>query len=107
MVRKKRDKELLEIIGVKTQRKKNAHRKRQHIFRYGFSVFGVIGWSVALPSLLGAALGLWLDENYPRQQPWVLAMILAGLSLGCFNAWRILEHHRIQISRNGDDEHEQ
>ena len=27
-------------------------------------MMGLIGWSVAVPTLLGAALGLWLDKNH-------------------------------------------
>ncbi len=103
MARKKADKSFSEIIRQKAARKSQA-RNPKHIFWSGFSVFGIIGWSIVLPCLLGAALGLWLDENYPRQQPWVLALILAGLSLGCFNAWRILERHRAQIKAMGADE---
>ena len=49
---------------------------------------GLIGWSVALPTLLGAALGLWLDKHYPGGHSWTLALLAAGLVLGCFNAWR-------------------
>ena len=103
MVRKKGDKSFPEIIREKAARKKQP-RSNKNLFWSGFSVFGIIGWSIVLPSLLGAALGLWLDENHPRQQPWVLALLLAGLSLGCFNAWRILERHRAQIKATEDDE---
>ena len=42
---------------------------------------------VVVPTLLGAALGLWLDKHYPGKQSWTLALLVAGLTLGCFNAW--------------------
>jgi len=38
----------------------------------------VIGWSVAIPTLLGAALGLWLDQHYPGKHAWTLALLVAG-----------------------------
>jgi ATP synthase protein I len=47
---------------------------------------GLIGWSVALPTLLGAALGLWLDARHSSHS-WTLSLLVAGLVLGCFNAW--------------------
>jgi ATP synthase protein I len=50
-------------------------------------MMGLIGWSVAIPTLLGAALGLWLDQRYPDGRSWTLALLVAGLALGCFNAW--------------------
>jgi ATP synthase protein I len=50
-------------------------------------MMGLIGWSVAVPTLLGAALGLWLDSSHPGAQSWTLALLVAGLALGCLNAW--------------------
>jgi len=50
-------------------------------------VTGVIGWSVAVPSLAGALLGLWLDRRYPGSHSWTLALLVAGLCIGCFQAW--------------------
>ena len=50
-------------------------------------MMGMIGWSVVVPTLIGAALGRWLDTHYPGTHPWTLALLMAGLVLGCFNAW--------------------
>ena len=51
-------------------------------------MMGLIGWSVAIPTLLGAALGLWLDKHHPGKHSWTLALLVAGLVIGCLNAWR-------------------
>ena len=51
-------------------------------------MMGLIGWSVTVPSLLGLALGLWLDHRHPGAHAWTLALFVVGLTLGCFNAWR-------------------
>ena len=32
-------------------------------------MMGLIGWSVAVPTLLGAALGIWLDKHHPGAIP--------------------------------------
>lgn len=97
------------IIARKAARKtRSAFDKRHHLW-FGFSTFGIIGWSVAIPCLLGTALGLWLDERYPREQSWTLALLLAGLTLGCFNAWRMIERQRLQITaplKKEDDSHD-
>ena len=50
-------------------------------------MMGLIGWSVVVPTLLGAALGLWLDMRYPGTHSWTLALLVAGLVIGCLNAW--------------------
>jgi ATP synthase protein I len=48
---------------------------------------GLIGWSVAVPTLLGAMLGLWLDRSHPGVRSWTLMLLIAGLCIGCANAW--------------------
>jgi ATP synthase protein I len=50
-------------------------------------MMGLIGWSVTVPTLLGAALGLWLDRQHSGTYSWTLALLVAGLAIGCLNAW--------------------
>jgi F1F0 ATPase subunit 2 len=40
-------------------------------------MMGLIGWSVALPTVLGALLGLWLDKRHTGQHAWTLALLVA------------------------------
>ncbi len=55
---------------------------------FGLGMMGLIGWSVAIPTLLGAALGLWLDNRHPgRAIRGLLPLLVAGLAIGCLNAW--------------------
>ncbi len=65
---------------------------------FGLGTMGLIGWSVVVPTLLGAALGVWLDHHYPGKHAWTLALLVAGLVIGCFNAWRwvVKEHQEIR-----------
>jgi ATP synthase protein I len=54
---------------------------------FGLGMMGLIGWSVVVPTLLGAGLGLWLDKHHPGGHSWTLALLVAGLVIGCANAW--------------------
>lgn len=54
---------------------------------HGLSAFGVIGWSVAVPTVAGALLGGWLNTAYPQKFSWPLVLILGGIVLGVFIAW--------------------
>jgi ATP synthase protein I len=74
-------------IGAKAARKLKAQRNSARSVWFGLGMMGLIGWSVAIPTLLGAALGLWLDQHYPGKHAWTLALLVAGLAIGCFNAW--------------------
>jgi ATP synthase protein I len=75
-------------VGAKAARKLRAQRDTTRGVWFGLGMMGLIGWSVAIPTLLGAALGLWLDSRYPGGRSWTLALLVAGLVLGCVNAWR-------------------
>lgn len=74
-------------IGAKATRKLKARRDPKSGVWFGLGMMGLIGWSVAIPTLLGAALGLWLDRRFPGGRSWTLAMLVAGLLIGCMNAW--------------------
>ena len=54
---------------------------------YGLGMFGVVGWSVSVPTLLGIFLGVWIDSRTDGQYSWTLMLMMAGLILGLFNAW--------------------
>lgn len=58
----------------------------------GLTSFGAIGWSVAVPTLGCVALGLWLDRRFRGPLPWTLLLLVAGIGLGCLNAWYWLQH---------------
>ena len=74
-------------VGVKAARKLRARRRGTPGVWFGLGMMGLIGWSVAIPTLVGAALGLWLDDRYPGTHAWTLALLMAGLAIGCLNAW--------------------
>jgi ATP synthase protein I len=78
-------------VGIKAARKIKAKQKSEEGVWFGLGMMGLVGWSVVVPTLLGAALGLWLDKKHllanPGTHSWTLALLIAGLTLGCFNAW--------------------
>ena len=47
----------------------------------------MIGWSVTIPTLIGVALGIWIDRHEPSKYSWTLMLMLIGLVIGCLNAW--------------------
>ncbi len=74
-------------VGAKAARKLKARRKAKPVVWSGLGMMGLIGWSVVVPTLLGAGLGVWMDEHHPGKHAWTLALLMAGLALGCLNAW--------------------
>ena len=73
-------------IGAKAARKIKARKSTSGVW-FGLGMMGLVGWSVVVPTLLGAALGVWLDKHHPGTHPWTLALMVVGLAIGCLNAW--------------------
>ena len=95
-----------EQVGAKAARKLRARRNSTQGVWLGLGMMGVIGWSVVVPTLLGAALGLWLDQRHSGQRSWTLALLMAGLTIGCMNAWHWIaqEDRAMHEDQQHDDE---
>lgn len=79
--------DFLEQVGAKSARKLRAQRDGTQGIWFGLGMSGLIGWSVAVPTLLGAMAGIWLDRHHPGVHSWTLTLLVAGLVIGCLNAW--------------------
>ncbi len=78
---------LIQQIGQKEARKLKARREEERNAWFWLGMFGLVGWAVAIPTVLGVALGVWIDTKWPSQYAWTLMFLLIGVVLGCFNAW--------------------
>lgn len=74
-------------IAAKEARKIKARRGKSRGIWFGLGMMGVIGWSVAVPALMGVLVGVWIDINYPGPISWALTFLFVGLAVGCVNAW--------------------
>jgi len=66
---------------------------------------GVHGLSADL-DMLGAAFGLWLDQHHPGARSWTLALLAAGLAVGCLNAWRWVAKEEAAMRQEQEDDGE-
>ena len=93
-------------VASKAARKLKVQRAGQTGVWLGLGMTGLIGWSVVVPTVLGAMLGLWLDRHHPGGRSWTLALLVAGLAVGCANAWYWVSQQDRAIrneARNGDE----
>ena len=74
-------------LNRKVIRKLKAQQEGDRSILSGLGLFGMVGWSVMVPTLLGLALGLWIDRRFPSPYSWSLMLLLLGVGLGCWNAW--------------------
>jgi ATP synthase protein I len=75
-------------VARKAERKLKARGSEERNVWFWLGMFGLVGWAVAVPSVLGVALGLWLDRRWPESQAsWTLTFLIIGVAIGCMNAW--------------------
>lgn len=78
---------VIDEVARRIQRKKEARESKERGVWFGLGMFGLVGWSVALPTIIGLLVGLWIDRTFETGRSWTLALLLAGIATGCFNAW--------------------
>ncbi|MFO7765608.1 MAG: AtpZ/AtpI family protein [Pelovirga sp.] len=79
------------------QRKIRSQRQGDQGIWFGFGMFGLVGWSVALPALIAIAVGIWIDARFAGQYSWTLMMLVIGIGVGCLNAWFWVSRERTNI----------
>jgi ATP synthase protein I len=77
---------MIREVSAKQSRMLRARAGRDS-FWSSLGVLGVVGWSVVLPTLLGVALGVFIDRRWRGRVSWTLMLLFAGLVFGCANAW--------------------
>jgi ATP synthase protein I len=74
-------------VARKAERRRQAEREERRSIWFSLGLFGIVGWSVAVPTLAGIALGVWLDSRFPGRISWTLTLLFVGIVVGCLNAW--------------------
>jgi len=92
-------------VGDKAQRKLKAMNKKKHSVLSGLGMVGMVGWSVTVPTLLGVALGMWLDKNYHQSFSWTLNGLVLGIFCGCILAWHwVSKEHKDMNKKEEENE---
>jgi ATP synthase protein I len=102
--RQKQEKEFTRKIGSKESRRIKGKTRKDETVWFGLGMIGVVGWSVAIPTLIGTAAGLWIDRTWPSRFSWALMLLILGVSVGAVNAWHWVRKARESIIRDGDED---
>ncbi|MGD2171070.1 MAG: AtpZ/AtpI family protein [Gammaproteobacteria bacterium] len=81
------DQHLQKEVERKAERKLRARREEARTAWFWLGMFGLVGWSIAIPALIGVALGIWIDRRWPGPASWTLTLLIIGVAVGCLNAW--------------------
>jgi ATP synthase protein I len=91
-------------VERREKRKLRARRKKSGDAWVGLGLFGVVGWAVAIPTVVGIFAGLWIDLKWPGPPSWTLMLLLLGIIVGCANAWFWVSRQRRNITREREDD---
>jgi ATP synthase protein I len=92
-----------EEVEVREKRKLRARKKKADEVWFGLGMFGMVGWSVAIPTVLGIFAGVWIDLAWPSSYSWTLMLLIVGLVLGCLNAWFWVNRQRKAINKEREN----
>jgi len=79
--------EFQEKVGEKASRKIQARADKKKNIWFWLGMYGLVGWSVAIPTLIGIAIGVWIDKRWKSPISWTLTLLFVGVVIGCLNAW--------------------
>lgn len=93
-------------IGQRESQKLRARKAEVRTIWYGLGMMGLIGWSITIPTIIGIAIGVWLDRKFPEGESWTLPLLVIGLFIGCLNAvqWIKKEDKKIRDEQEKKDE---
>jgi ATP synthase protein I len=74
-------------VARRAARKQRAREAGKQPIWFSLGLMGLVGWSIAVPTLAGVALGWWIDSTWPGRISWTLTLLFVGVAAGCVNAW--------------------
>jgi ATP synthase protein I len=90
----------LKNIEEMERRKIRARNRKESSVWFGLGMFGLVGWSVAIPTLIGLAVGIWLDTRIEGDFSWALMLLALGVIAGAINAWLWVKREQEKIRDN-------
>jgi ATP synthase protein I len=79
---------LVKGIRLRGERHRRWLREGEPSVAHRLAQIGVLGWIIVTPMLLGVFAGRWLDTRLGSGLFWTGPLLMLGLGLGGWSAWR-------------------
>lgn len=96
-LKKDQHEQFKKTIFEKAERKLHERGKKSASPWFGLGMFGIVGWSVALPAVAGTLIGIWIDSVTETKFSWTLMLLALGIIIGSANAWHWVQRERKNI----------
>jgi ATP synthase protein I len=75
------------LASVRRARQRRQNEAEPSVIRFVGQI-GVLGWVIVTPALIGLFLGRWIDNRIGSGIFWSAPLLLIGVAIGCWSAWR-------------------
>jgi ATP synthase protein I len=79
---------LLKAVRLRGERHQRWLRAGEASVARRLAQIGVLGWLIVVPMLIGVFAGRWLDQKFNSGLFWTAPLLMLGLGLGCWSAWK-------------------
>jgi ATP synthase protein I len=85
------DDPLLKSVRLRGKRQRNWLSEGEPSVGRRLAQIGVLGWIIVVPMLIGIVIGRWLDRTFSAGIFWTAPLLMLGLALGCWSAWKWMQ----------------
>lgn len=82
---------LVKVVRQRGERHRRWLREGDPSLAQRLAQIGVLGWMIVVPMLIGIFVGRWLDQIFNSGIFCTAPLLLLGLALGCWSAWKWME----------------
>jgi ATP synthase protein I len=79
------------VDAVKRRAERDREARRVPSVARNLGQIGVLGWQIVVPTLIGLAIGRWIDHHFRSGVFFTASLLMAGLVVGCWSAWRWMQ----------------
>ena len=79
---------LVKSVRLRDQRHRHWLRGGDPSVARRLAQIGILGWIIIVPILIGIFIGRWLDRTFHSGLECTGSLLMLGLALGCWSAWK-------------------
>ncbi len=84
--------QLVKGVRLRSERHQRWRREGDPSAAWRLAQIGVLGWIIVTPILIGIFIGRWLDRTFHSGLFWTAPLLMLGLALGCWSAWKWMKN---------------
>jgi ATP synthase protein I len=81
------------------ERERQAQEESEPSLGARLGQIGILGWTIVVPTLLGLALGHWLDRHLRTGVFFSAPLLMAGAAVGMWSAWKWMHRQTRRVQQ--------